>query len=58
MYNKENYVIHIRYLKQELDHGLILKRVHKVIEFRLEACLKPYIDMNTELRKHAKQWVW
>ena len=34
VYNKENYVIHIRYLKQALDHGLILTMVHKVIEFR------------------------
>ena len=55
LYNKENYVIHIRYLKQELDHGLILKRVHKVIKFRLEACLKPYIDLNTELIKEARK---
>ena len=54
VYNKENYVIHIRYLKQALDHGLILNTVHKVIEFRQGAWLKPYIDMNTELRKHAK----
>ena len=31
--DKENYVIHIVSLKQALNHGLILKRVHKVIEF-------------------------
>ena len=31
--NKENYIIHIVSLKQALNHGLILKRVHKVIEF-------------------------
>ena len=29
--NKEKYVIHIRALKQALNHGLILKRVHRVI---------------------------
>ena len=52
--NKENYVIHIRALKQALDHGLKLTKVHRVIEFRQEAWLKPYIDMNTELNKHAK----
>ena len=49
VYDKENYVVHIRALKQALDHGLILKKVHRVIEFRQEAWLKPYIDMNTEL---------
>ena len=52
--NKENYVVHIRALKQALDHGLKLTKVHRVIEFRQESWLKPYIDMNTELRKYAK----
>ena len=41
-------------IKQALNHGLILKKVHKVIKFNQKACLKPYIDMNTELRKIAK----
>ena len=55
VYNKENYVIHIRSLKQALDHGLKSTMVHKVIEFRKEEWLKPYIDINTELRKHPKK---
>ena len=37
-----------------LNHGLILKKVHKVIQFNQDAWLKPYIDTNTELRKEAK----
>ena len=45
------YVIHIRALKQVSNHGLILKRVHRVIQFNQKAWLKPYIDMNTKLRK-------
>ena len=52
--DKEKYVIHIRALKQALNHGLILKEVHRVIQFNQEAWLKPYIDMNTKLRKEAK----
>ena len=52
--DKENYVIHISALKQALNHGLILTKVHRVIEFRQEAWLKPYIDMNTKLRTNAK----
>ena len=52
--NKENYLIHIRALKEAINHGLKLKKVHKVIEFDQEAWLKPYIDMNTDLRKQAK----
>ena len=52
--DKEKYVIHIRALKQALNHGLILKRVHRVIQFNQRAWLKPYIDMKTNLRKEAK----
>ena len=29
LYDKENYVVHIRALKQALNKGLILKKVHK-----------------------------
>ena len=31
-----------------------LKKIHRVIQFNPEAWLKPYIDMNTELKKLAK----
>ena len=44
----------MRSLKQALDHGIILKKVHKVIQFNQKAWLKEYIDINTELRKQAK----
>ena len=46
--------MHIRALKQALNHGLILKKVHKVIQFNQKAWLKPYIDMNAKLRTDAK----
>ena len=48
---EEKYVIHIWVLKQAPNHGLILKEMHRVIKFSQEAWLKPYIDMNTKLRK-------
>ena len=32
--DKEKYVIHIRALKQALNHGLKLKKVHRVIQFK------------------------
>ena len=54
MYNKKEYAIHIRALKQALNHGLILKKVHRVIQFNQKSWVKPYIDMNTKLRKNAK----
>ena len=52
--DKETYVIHIRALKQALNHGLVLKDVHRVIKFSQKAWLKPYIGMNTKLRTEAK----
>ena len=52
--NKKKYVVHIKSLKQALNHGLKLKKIHRITEFNQEACLKPYIDMNTELRKLAR----
>ena len=52
--DKEKYVIHIRALKQALNNGLILKKVHRVIKFNQRAWLKPYIDMNTKKRMEAK----
>ena len=54
LYDENNYIVHTRSLKQALNHGLILKKVHRVIQFNQEICLKEYIDMNTELRKQAK----
>ena len=52
--DKEKYVIHIRALKQALNHGLILKKVHRVIQFKQKAWLKAYIDMNTGLIKRQR----
>ena len=54
LYDKEKYVVHIILLQQALKHGLILKKVHRVIEYKQSAWLKLYIDMNTDLRKKAK----
>ena len=52
--DNEKYVFHIRALKQALNYGLILKRVHRVIQINQKAWLKPYINMNTKQRKEAK----
>ena len=46
--------MHIRDLKQALNHGLILKKVHRVIQFNQKAWVKSYIDMNIKLRTEAK----
>ena len=54
--DKTEYVIHIRNLKQALNHGLVLKKLHRIIEFKQKAWLKSCIDMNTNLRKKAKMF--
>ena len=52
--DKKKYVLHISALKFYLEHGLKLKKVHRVISFNQAGFLKPYIDFNTEKRKNAK----
>ena len=41
-------------MKQAINHGLILKKVHRVIQFKQEAWLKEYIIENIRLRAEAK----
>ena len=45
VHDKKN-VVNIKALKQALNHGLILKKAHRVIQFNYEAWLKPNIDIN------------
>ena len=54
LFDKKKYVIHIRALNQVLRHGLVLEKVHRVIEFDQSPWLKSYIDFNTKLRTNAK----
>ena len=34
LHNRTEYVIHIGSLKQTLNHGLVLKKVHRLIKFK------------------------
>ena len=52
--DKSECFIHIKNLKQVLNHGLVMKNVQIVIKFNQKSWLNPYIGMNTDLRKAAK----
>ena len=54
LHDKTECVTHIRNLKQALNCGLVQKKLHQVIKFNQNACLKPYMDANSKLRQKAK----
>ena len=54
LYDKNEYVIHIKKLKQAFTHRLVLKKVHRAIKLNQKNWLKPYIDKNTNLGQKTK----
>ena len=54
MVDKEKWVIHIRALKQALNHDLKLIKLHRVITFNQRAQLKTYTDLNTQKKRRKK----
>ena len=53
LFNKKKYVTH-KFIETSVKSWIKVKKVHRVIEFNQKEWLKPYIDMNTELRKQQK----
>ena len=52
--NKYNYIVHYRMLKFYIKQGMILKKVHRFIEFTQSKWLEKYIDFNTQQRTISK----
>ena len=52
--DKKRYVLHERNLREYLRRGLVLTAVHRVLEFEQSAWMAPWIQKNTDYRRHAR----
>jgi hypothetical protein len=52
--DKKHYVVHIRNLQYYLEHGLILDKVHRILEFEQKAWMQPSIEFNSKKRAESK----
>lgn len=52
-HDRGEYVVHDRVLQLYERHGMKVTKVHKIISFREESWLKPYIEFNTAQRTIA-----
>eukprot|EP01052_Picozoa_sp_SAG31_P017937 SAG31_NODE_1250_length_9118_cov_4.047344_6_plen_375_part_00 len=50
---KKHYVADIRNIAYYQQKGLVVSKVHRVVTFRKEKWLKPYVDFNTSMRAKA-----
>ena len=53
LFDKNNITLHYLNLKQALNLGLKLKKVHWAMEFKQDYVLQPYVDLCTEQRKKS-----
>ena len=51
--DKTKYVLHFVNLQFYINHGMVLRKIHRVLSFTQSAWIEPYITMNTERRKNS-----
>ena len=53
LFDKKNYVLHYKLLKLYVSLGLIVAKVHRVLQFKQANWLAPYISLNSTKRQAA-----
>lgn len=53
--DEKDYAVQIKHLQEALNHGIKLTKYHKAIKFTQEKWLKPYINLNIQLRTKVKK---
>ena len=53
IYVRKNYVLHSKDLRLYTDLGLKADKINKILEFKQEAFIVPYIEMCTFARKNS-----
>lgn len=53
LYDKYNYVLHLEHFKIAIKYGLILKKIHRALQFEQSNWLYPYIKYNLDKRRLA-----
>ncbi len=52
---RRNYMVYAPTLKLYMEVGTKVTKVHRILRFRQEAVIKPFVMLNTELRKAAAE---
>ena len=51
--DKKKYVLHFVNLQFYINHGMVLRKIHRVLSFTQSPWIEPYISFNTEKRKQS-----
>ncbi|XP_022182827.1 uncharacterized protein LOC111042507 [Myzus persicae] len=52
--SKKNYIIHYKNLKQAIENGIIVTKIHRAISFSQSKWMASYIELCTNMRVEAK----